>query len=117
MEWLILGIVLLILALIVLILSRINQLMTPGGKGAIVRPGLDPFQDWYLRLDPPPTYSNGTLSGTNRRGYQVSWTKAEWCEGIKKEIANLQASGQGAGEGDTLQKNCDEVQRLLKFIC
>jgi hypothetical protein len=117
MDWLILGLILLILALIILILARLNQGMTPGGKGGVVGAGDDPFKDWYLRLDPPPTYSNGRLSGTNRRGYQVSWTKQEWCDGIKKQIENLKASGQGAGEGDTLQKNMDEVQRLLNIVC
>lgn len=117
MDWFILGVILLILALLILFFGRIKQFMTPGGGGAVVGPGADPFKDWYLRLDPPPTYSNGVLSGTNRRGEQVSWTKEEWCDGIKKQIANLRASGQGAGEGDTVQKNLDEIQRLLNIVC
>ena len=114
MEWiiLILAVILLILVLLLLLLARIKQAMTPGGAPG---PGVDPFEDLYI-MPETASYQNGRVSGKTRKGKEVSYTKQEWCDKVKKLVDDLQAQARG-NEADTIRKNADEIKSLLHIVC
>jgi len=86
--------------------------MTPGG---VPGRGVDPFEDLYI-MPGTASYQGGRLRGKTRTGKEVSYTKQEWCEKVKKLIEDLQAQARG-NEADTIRKNADEINSLLHIVC
>ena len=112
MDWLILAIILLILTILTWIAARIKQLMTPGG---VPGRGVDPFEDIYI-MPGSASYKEGRLTGKTRGGKEVSFSKQEWCDKVKKLINDFQAQARG-NEADTIRKNAEEIKSLLHILC
>ncbi len=112
MALFILAIILVILVLIGLLLARVKQLMTPGG---VLGRGVDPFEDLYV-MPGTASYQEGRLTGKTRNGKDVSFSRQEWCEKVKKLVDDLRAQARG-NEADTIRKNADEINRLLRIVC
>jgi len=115
MTFFILAVIVLILAILLLFAGRIRQVFGSGTKPS--GSGVDPFMDLFL--DPTSVdYDKelDKLTGTTRGGRNVSFTLGEYCSQVSNLVRRLKAQGRG-NEADTIQKNSDEIKRLLSLIC